>query len=790
MSEAPTGFVGASIPRREDRRLVIGDGHYVDDIELPRMAHVAFVRSPLPHARIVSIDLSSAAAAPGVLLALAGADIDGVLAPIGGMQVVTPKGWQDRVEHHLRIPSQAVIPSDKARYVGEPIAVVVATDRYLAEDAAALVAAELEPLPVVPGCEAGVAPDAATVHDHLGDNLVAELGVSKGDGAAGVAAAPRRIRRRFVHHRYAAMPMECRGVAAEYDSRTDSLTVWSSTQVVHWVRREISNSIGIPESQIRCVAPDVGGGFGGKGHAYPEDMLIPYLTRRLRRAVKWIEDRREHILNSAHSRDTVHEAEIGFDDDGRILGLDVSFLVDSGAYSPVGAGIAFNSIAHSLGPYDIPHYASRAKVVSTNRTPNAPYRGAGRPETVFVTERLIDMAAAELGMEPAEMRRRNMVPPERMPYDVGLPYRDGVPMVYDSGNYPESLRRALEALGGLDEFRRRQQAARAQGRYLGLGIGCYTEGTGVGPFEGASVRLDPSGMIAVATGACPQGQGHETIFAQVAADTWQVPMESVMVTLADTDAVTMGYGTIASRSAVTASAAINEASAKVMEKVLAIAAHLLESSEADLELRDGHVGVKGVPELQVSLRQIAHAARPGWDNERPDGVEAGLEETAYYEPPTVTWTYATNAAIVEIDPDTGAIDIERYVSVHDAGVLINPDIAEGQVKGGLVQGLGGGLMEALVYDENGQLVTVNLADYVLPSAPETPPIDVVHMETPSPLNPLGVKGLGEGGAIAPPVVIANAVADALGPAEVEINSTPIRDEDVLAAVAQIASSPA
>ena len=574
-------------------------------------------------------------------------------------------------------------------------------------------------------------------------------------------------------------------MVADYDSRTQSLTVWTSSQVVHWVRREISHALGMPEERIRVIAPDVGGGFGVKGHVYTEDVLTAFLARELRRPVKWIEDRREHILNSAHSRDYVMDVEIGFDDDGRILAVTNSFLVDSGAYSPVGAGIVGNSLAHMLGPYDIPNYESDARLAVTNRAPNAPYRGAGRPEVAFAMERIVDLVSGVLGKEPADIRFRNMIPADRMPYEVGLIYRDGVPIVYDSGDYPKSLARALDALGGVEAFRARQKQALADGRYLGLGLGCYVEGTGVGPFEGATVRIDPTGTISVATGACPQGQGHETVFAQVAADSWGVDMEQVIVTLADTASVPMGYGTIASRSAVTASAAINEASEKVKEKVRLIAAHLLEASEGDLEFRDGGVGVTGVPDMIVSLADIAKAARPGWGHNRPDGVEAGLDASAYYEPPTVTWTYASNAAIVEIDPETGWIEIERYVEVHDAGVLINPGIADGQVKGGLVQGIGGGMMEEIIYNENGQILTASLADYLIPTALDAPPITVLHQETPSPTNALGVKGLGEGGAIAPPAVIANAVSDALKPFGAEFNATPLRPQDILRVFATV-----
>ena len=613
MTDSLPGYVGRPVPRREDERLLLGRGAFVADMRLPRMLHVAFARSDLPHARIASIDLEAARSAEGVAFAASGPDLG--LPPIDGMQVTTPQGWRDRVETDIVIPDQPLLPADKVRYVGEAYALIVAEDRYLAEDALELIDAALEPLPAAPDPEAALRDGAPLVHEDLGRNVAARLRAGKGGEAS---APPRRLRRRFVHHRYAAMPLECRGVVAEHDPRTDTLTVWSSTQVVHWVRREVAAALGMPEERVRCIAPDVGGGFGGKGHVYPEDVLIPCLARRLGRPVKWVEDRHEHMLNAAHSRDNVYDVEIGFDDDGRILSVRTDFTVDSGAYTPVGAGIAGNSIAHMLGPYDIPNYEAECRVVLTNRAPNAPYRGAGRPEVVFAMERAVDLVARELGIEPAELRLRNMIPPERMPYEVGLAYRDGVPIVYDSGDYPGALRRALDELGGLERFRERQEKALAEGRYLGIGVGCYVEGTGVGPFEGATVKIDPSGKIAVAAGACPQGQGHETVFAQVAADIWRVPIEDVFVSLADTSQVTMGYGTIASRSTVTASGAILGASDKVKEKALAVAANLLETAESDLEFRDGGVGVVGVPDLHASYREIARAARPGWDNKRPE----------------------------------------------------------------------------------------------------------------------------------------------------------------------------
>jgi len=406
---------------------------------------------------------------------------------------------------------------------------------------------------------------------------------------------------------------------------------------------------------------------------------------------------------------------------------------------------------------------------------------AGRPEAAFAMERTIDLAARTLGLEPAEVRRRNMIRAEEMPYRVGIPYRDGEPIVYDSGDYPGALQKALDAVGGVEAFRRRQHEARREGRYLGLGIGCYIEGTGVGPFESAFVHIDPSGKVYVSCGASPQGQGMETIFSQVVADLWRVAPDDVVLTFADTAAIAIGFGTMASRSTVTASAAIHHASARLREKVFAIAANLLECAPADLELRDGGVGVVGVPGAAVSLAKVAQAARPGWENPRPEGVEAGLEETYYWQPPTVTWSYAVHAAIVEVDRETGRVSIDNYAVAHDCGVVVNPMLVEGQIMGGTAQGLGGILCEAIAYDANGQLLTGSLMDYALPIASDIPAMQIVHQHSPSPLNPLGVKGVGEGGAVAPPAAIANAVCDALAHFGVEVNATPIRPDRLVRA---------
>jgi len=769
-------YVGASLPRKEDDRLLRGQGRYVADLDLPGVLHAVFVRSPVAHARIRSVSMDKARAMPGVVLVLDGAELERALPPVRDNQMPLPSKWKAVIPHRILNPRQPLLSTDKARHVGEAVVVVLAETRAAAEDAAEAVEVDYQPLPAVVDPEAALAAGAVLVHERLDTNEIGWFKVTKGDPDGAFARSPHRLRRRIAHHRYAAMPMECRAVAAAYDVRLDAYTVWSSTQVVHWVRSEIAGTLGVPEGRIRVIAPDVGGGFGVKGHVYPEDMLVPFLARLAGRPVRWVEDRREHIACSCHSRDQLHDAEIAFDAEGRILAVRDAFIVDCGAWNPLGVAVVYNTAAHLPGPYRIPHFSVEARVVATNKVPNAPYRGAGRPEAVQVMERLVDLVAAELKLDPVEVRRRNMIAAREMPYAQGIPYRDGVPIVYDSGDYPAALDQALEALGGVASFRERQRKARSEGRYLGLGLGCYTEGTGVGSFEGATVRIEPSGKIHLYSGACPHGQGMETVFAQVAADAWNVKPEDVLCSFGDTAAIPMGFGTLASRTTVTVSAAIKLASDKLKDKLFAIAGHKLECAVADLELRDGNVGVVGAPGAQLSFAELARAARPGWDHGRPPGVEAGLEATHYFEPPTVTWAYAAHAAIVEVDVDTGRIAVERYVVSHDCGVLVNPLLAEAQIVGGVAQGIGGALCEDIAYDAEGQILAGTFMDYAMPKAGDIPAITLVHQEIPSPLNPLGVKGLGEGGAISPPVALANAVCDALSPFGVELNSTPIRPE--------------
>ena len=783
MTDIGTPYVGRSLLRREDRRLLTGQGQFIADLVLPRMLHAVLVRSPVAHARIRSVDLSHAATMPGVMLALNGADLLQLLPPVPEGQISMPSKWTSVVQHKFLNPQQPLLAHDKVRHVGEGIAIIVAETRDQAEDAAEQASWDLEELPAVVDPEAALRPDSAIVHDRFHTNLIGAFSVGRGDAAAALAGAPHRLRRRFYHHRYAAVPMECRGVVATYDPRTDSATIWSSTQVVHWVRREAATLLGLPEARVRCIALDVGGGFGGKGHVYPEDLLITFLARKIGRPVRWIEERREHLTSATHSRDQWHDLEVGFDGDGRMLALRDDYVVDCGAWNPIGSGVAYNTAVHLTGPYKIENLAASGKIVVTNKVPNAPYRGAGRPEAAFAMERAVDLVARTLGLEPVEVRRRNMIRADEMPYRIGIPYRDGEPIVYDSGDYPGALQKALDAVGGVEAFRRRQAEARGAGRYLGLGIGSYIEGTGVGPFESAFVRIDPSGKVYVSCGASPQGQGMETIFSQVVADLWKVAPEDIVLTFADTAAIAIGFGTMASRSTVTASAAMHVASERLRGKVFSIAAHLLECAPADLELRPvaggGGVGVVGVPGAQVSLAKVAQAARPGWEITRPPEVEAGLEETCYWQPETVTWSNAVHAAIVEVDPDTGRVIVDDYAVAHDCGVVVNPMLVEGQIMGGAAQGLGGVLCEAIVYDANGQLLSGSLMDYALPTAADIPSMTIVHQHSPSPLNPLGVKGVGEGGAVAPPAAIANAVCDALAAFGVEVNQTPINPEQLV-----------
>jgi carbon-monoxide dehydrogenase large subunit len=772
MAETSSRFIGRSVKPHKTSRFLTGTGTYVSDIRLPDMLHAALLRSVHAHARIRNIDRARALQLEGVAGVWTGHDIKDRIALFPESFEIHPRAWLEGVKPILQGPRPAALAQGKVHYVGEPVAIVVAEDRHRAEDAIDEIAVEYDALPVVADSAEALKAGAILVHNDSKDNVVFSFKVSKGNIDQALRNAPHALRERFRHHRYCAAPLEGRGVVSWVEPKTNILTVWSSTQMPHLVRRQIAAQLNLSEETVRVIAPDIGGGFGPKVFVYPEEILIPFVALQLGRPVKWIEDRREHFISTAHGRDQVHEVELAFDETGRILGLRDQFLLDNGAYNPMGLTDAYNTAAHLQGPYKIPNLSVSGTCVSTNKVPNAPYRGAGRPEAVFVMERCVDLIAAKLNLDPAEVRQRNFVQPEEMPYDAGILYRDGEPICYDSGNYPETLARALKA-AGYEELRKQQQELRQRGRYLGVGIGCYVEGTGVGSFEGAKVRIDPSGQIVVATGATGHGQGHETIFAQIAADLWGVSPEDVRLVEGDTASIQFGCGTFGSRSSVNVGSALFEASARLKEKVLQLAAYLLEANRDDLELGNGKVFVRGMPQRSVSFGELARAAMPGWASKLPDGLQPGLEETFYFVPATVTWANAAHVAVIEVDIDTGEIKLLDYVVSHDAGKLINPLLVEGQIHGGVAQGIGAALYEEICYDPDGQLLSGSFMDYLLPGTMEVPKIKTVHLESPSPLNPLGIKGLGEGGAIAPPAAIANALADALLPFTARVNEIPL-----------------
>ena len=756
---------------------------YVGDVRLPNMLHAALVRSVHAHARIRDVDVKEALGLDGVVGVWTGREIEGRISPFPESFEIHPARWLEGVKPVLQGPRPTALAQGKVHYVGEPVAIVVAEDRARAEDAVDAVAVEYQELPVVADPEESLQPGALLIHEGSKNNVVFGFSIEKGNVDQALAAAPYTLRERFRHHRYCAAPLECRGVLAWVEPKTNILTVWSSTQMPHLVRRQIAAQLDLPEEAVRVIAPDIGGGFGPKVFPYPEEMLVPFLALELGRPVKWIEDRTEHFISTAHGRDQLHDVEMAFDETGRILALRDRFLLDNGAYNPMGLTDAYNTAAHIQGPYKIPNLSVTGTCVSTNKVPNAPYRGAGRPEAVFVMERAIDIIAARLGLDPATVRRRNFVQPEEMPYHAGILYRDGEPICYDSGNFPETLKRALEA-AHYDELRQRQREARQHGRYLGIGIGCYVEGTGVGSFEGAKVRIDASGQLIIATGATGHGQGHETVYAQIAADLWGVSLDRVRLIEGDTASIPFGCGTFGSRSTVNVGSAIYGASVRVKEKVLRLAAHILEANPDDLELGEGKVFIRGTPQRSISFGELARAAVPGWASKLPDELEPGLEAIFYFVPPTVTWANAAHVAVIEVDVQTGGIKLLDYIVAHDAGKLINPLLVDGQIHGGVAQGIGAALYEEIVYDPNCQMLSGSFVNYLLPGSMEVPSIKTVHLESPSPLNPLGVKGLGEGGAIAPPAAIANALADALLPLATPVNEIPLTPERVMQILAR------
>jgi carbon-monoxide dehydrogenase large subunit len=767
---------GARVARLEDRPLLTGRGRFVGDFNFPGALHLCFVRSPHPHARIRSVERKGAQAMPGVHAVITADDLPPGMArrPIP-MLVPNPSIEASR--------TQLPLACGEVCYVGQTIAAVVAESRYLAEDAAAAVAVDFDLLPAVSDCRAAVASGAARVHSDLASNVAASVPMSYGDVDAAFARAAHVFEQELAVHRGGAMPLEGRGVLASYDAATDVLTVWSATQTPHLCRATLADLLERDLESIRVIAPFVGGGFGTKAPFYPEEAVVPAAALKLSRPVTWQEDRREHFISATQERDQHWKVAIAVDRSGRILGLRATMLHDTGAFLPWGIIVPYIAATTLPGPYVVPSYRIEATVALTNRVPTTVVRGAGRPQAVFAMERMMDRVAVELGLDRAEVRRRNMIGPEQMPYSVGLTFRDGKPLVYASGDFPKSQARAL-VLSSYDGFRIRQDKARAEGRYIGIGIANYVEGTGLGPFEGVSVRVLPNGKVAVVTGATTQGQGTRTMLSQIVADQVGCRIEDIVMTAGDTAAISQGIGAFASRQAVNAGSSALIAGSTVRNRIVTLAARVLGVVPSDIEIEDGCATARAGNKPTITFGELARLAQgmPGFS--LPPDQAPGLEHTAYFAPPQASYCNGTHVVEVEVDPLTGAVMLLDYTVAHDSGNVINPLIVDGQVQGGVAHGIGNALFEWMKYDAGAQPLTTSFQDYLLPAAPNVPGCRIEHVETPNPLNPLGVKGAGEGGTIPAPAAIVSAIEDALSPFGVRFAQMPLTPDRIVDALSR------
>jgi carbon-monoxide dehydrogenase large subunit len=761
-------MVGARVKRREDPRLVCGLAHYVDDISLPGTLHAAILRSPYAHARIKAIQTEAALRHPGVVAVVTGSDIRD---QVGLVPVASENP-------SLRIPKHYVLAVEKVCFLGEGVAAVVAEDRYAARDALELIQVDYEPLPVVSDAEKALAPGAVVIHSEWPDNVAFRWALKQGDLAKAFKEAHKVVKQRLVHQRLAPIALEPRGVLARYLPGERELTVWSSTQIPHLLKTQLSLMLRLPENRVRVVAPEVGGGFGSKLNVYAEEGLIGHLALKLSRPVKWIEGRRENIQATIHGRGQVGEAEVAVKKDGTILGLNYRVIADIGAYHQLlTPGIPPLTGLMLSGAYKIPAIAIEVTGVFTNKMATDAYRGAGRPEATYVVERMVDRVALELGMDPVAIRRKNFPKPKE------FPFKTATGLFYDSGNYQGALAKALR-LAGYEKLRREQKRLRGQGRYLGIGVSTYVEICAMGPsaampaggWESGTVRMEPTGKVTVLTGASPHGQGQETSFAQIVADELGVDLDDITVLHGDTAIVPSGIGTFGSRATAVGGTAVLQAAQKVKEKAREIAAHILEADPEDVVFSAGRFSVKGVPKKAVTIQQIALEAHVA--KRLPKKMEPGLSAASIFEPANFTFPFGTHICVVEVDPKAGAVEIERYIAVDDCGKVINPLLVDGQIQGGIAQGVGQALFEEVVYDENGQLLTGSLMDYALPKAGDLPRFDLARTETPTPVNPLGVKGVGEAGTIGSTPAIVNAVVDALAPFGVAHIDMPLKPEKI------------
>ena len=768
-------YVSQGVKRREDPPLLMGRAHFIGDLRLPGLLAVKFLRSEHAHARIVEIDARAALNLPGVETVVTAADLATTRAIRATM---SGAGYQ--------ATDWPPLARGKVRFAGEPVVAVVAADAYRAEDALDVIRLTYEPLPVVADAQSALAPGAPRVHEELPDNALFRTRFENGDVARALAAADIRLAETFRHARCSSSPMEPRGVMAMLDPVDGMLIVWASTQSPHLMRSGLAEALGIPESSIRVLCPSVGGGFGPKMHLYPEDIVVAELARRLKRPVRWLEDRRENLLASAQARDHVNHVEVGARRDGTIVALKSTLICDSGAYSvyPVTASLEPLTAAGILpGPYKIGALAYEAYAVATNKCPAGAYRGVGMALGTFVRERVVDMVARRAGLDPIDVRRRNFV-------DVSeLPFQTASGLIVDSGDPKQSLERALASS---DYARRRSESRDAPvGKYRGVGVASYTEFTGMGSgtfrlrgmrqvagHDAATVRVEPTGEVRGFVSAASQGQGHATTFAQVLADELGVPIEAVTIVEGDTERCPYGSGSFASRSMVVSGGALVLAARRVREKITAIAAHMLEAAGPDLTIEAGTIAVRGAPGRAVTIAEVADLAHRPSGGTLPPGVDPGLEATQYYDPPPATFSNGTHVAVVEVDPETGQVAIVRHVVVEDCGRIVNPMIVDGQTHGAVAQGIGNALFEDFAYDDGGQPLTTSFLDYVIPGTMEVPPIDIVHMETPPATSVTGFKGMAEGGTIGSTAAVANAVADALAPLGIEVRELPLTPDRV------------
>ncbi|MCL6566435.1 MAG: xanthine dehydrogenase family protein molybdopterin-binding subunit [Acidobacteriia bacterium] len=763
-----TRYIGRPLKRKEDPRLIQGLAHYVDDLRLPEMHYVAFVRSPHAHARIRSIDTTRAQTAPGVLAVLTGQDLD------KAMGVIPCAAQLPEMKLALRPP----LAKERVLFVGEPVALVVAADRYTARDAAELVEVEYEPLTPVVDPEKALAKGAPVLHPQYSDNVAYRWELEGGDVKAAFAKADKVIRQRMVNQRLIPVAMEPRAVVADYQPGENQLTVWSSTQIPHLLRTQIAAVLGVPEYVVHVIAPEVGGGFGSKLNVYAEEVLVAHLAMRLGKPMKWTESRRENFQATIHGRDQIATMELAVRRDGTILGLRCRILADLGAYYQLLTPLIPTLTGLMIcGCYKIPAVRVEITGVFTNKMATDAYRGAGRPEATYFIERAMDLVAAELKKDPAEIRRKNFPQPKEFPYatPTGL--------IYDSANYQKSLDAALKK-SNYRKLRAQQAKLRRQGRYLGIGLSTYVEICAMGPssampaggWESATVRVEPTGKVNVLTGASPHGQGQETSFAQIAADLLGLEPDDIRVVHGDTAVVPYGIGTFGSRATAVGGTAVYTALTKVRDKLAAIAGHILQEDPKRLVFRDRKIFLKSNPAKSLAFAEAVSAAYVA--KTLPPGMEPGLEATHFFEPSNFTFPFGAHVAVVEVDAETGEVHLLRYVAVDDCGRVINPLLVDGQVHGGIVQSLGQAFLEEAVYDENGQLLTGELTDYAIPRAWDVPRLETARTVTPSPVNPLGVKGVGEAGTIGATPALINAVVDALAPFGVRHLDMPARRERI------------